>query len=128
MTDHEFYGIQIIILGVMYLFYVHRYDIRSFFRYNFPRLHSRSMIKMTEELDIIGLFFESASLESSKDLPEGFFEVTWNLEGIETDLVFVKINDEVYFDFDMHLEEGGKKSDLAKLLEIKEDLASSRWN
>ena len=94
MTDHEFYGIQIIILGVMYLFYVHRYDI----------------------------------LESSKDLPEGFFEVTWNLQGIETDLVFVKINDEVYFDFDMHLEEGGKNSDLAKLLEIKEDLASYRWN
>ena len=128
MTDHEFYGIQIIILGVIYLFYVHRYDTRSFFRYNFPRLYSRSMIKMTEELDILGLFFESDSLESSKDLPEGFFEVTWNLEGIETDLVFVKINDEVYFDFDMHLEEGGKNSDLAKLLEIKEDLASYRWN
>ena len=86
------------------------------------------MIKMTEELDIIGLFFESTSLESSKDLPEGFFEVTWNLEGIETDLVFVKINDDVYFDFDMHLEEGGKNSDLVKLLEIKEDLASYRWN
>mgnify|MGYP006243104145 FL=1 len=128
MTDHEFYGIQIIILGVMYLFYVHRYDIRSFFRYNFPSLYSRSMIKMTEELDIIGLLIESASLESSKELPEVFFEVTWNLEGIETDLVFVKINDEVYFDFDMHLEEGGKNSDLAKLLEIKEDLASYRWN
>ena len=128
MTDHEFYGIQIIILGVMYLFYVHRCDIRSFFRYNFPKFYSRTMIKMTEELDIIGLFFESTSLESSKDLPEGFFEVTWNLEGIETDLVFVKINDEVYFDFDMHLEEGGKKSDLVKLLEIKENLASYRWN
>ena len=128
MTDHEFYGIQIIILGVMYLFYVHRYDIRSFFRYNFTSLYPRSMIKMTEELDIIGLFFESASLESSRDLPEGFFEVSWNLKGIETDLVFVKINDEVYFDFDMHLEEGGKKSDLKELLRIKNDLESYRWS
>ena len=128
MTDHEFYGIQIIILGVMYLFYVHRYDIRSFFRYNFPSLYPRSMIKMTVELDIIGLFFESVSLESSKDLPEGFFEVTWNLKGIETDLVFVKINDEVYFDFDMHLDEGGKKSDLTELLRIKTDLESYRWS
>ena len=128
MTDHEFYGIQIIILGVMYLFYVHRYDIRSFFRYNFPSLYPRSMIKMTEELDIIGLFFESTSLESSRDLPEGFFEVSWNLKGIETDLVFVKINDEVYFDFDMHLEEGGKKSDLKELLRIKNDLESYRWS
>ena len=86
------------------------------------------MIKMTEELDIIGLFFESASLESSKDLPEGFFEVSWNLKGIETDLVFVKINDEVYFDFDMHLEEGGEKSDLTELLRIKTDLKSYRWS
>ena len=123
-----FLEFQIVLLGIIYLLYVHRYDIRSFFRYNFPWLFRNSLIKMTEEIKTTGMYYESEEIENIEELPEIFFDVSFNIDDKNIEFVFVKIDKDIYFDLDTHIEEGGKKEDLDSLLKIKEYIADLKWD